>query len=88
MDIGGTVVLKTSDGIDISSMSGPMEKEQTKQFFPFSESPPDPILYFDIDSSIKPKDALSIRQVERMVAGLIRKNWSTNNKVLKLLSGK
>ena len=86
-DIGGYVTFRTKDDVDIQSMSGPMEEEQIKQFFPFVEDPPNPIFYFEIDSSIKPNEELNGKRIEKIIGDLIRLDWSTNNKVIKMLLG-
>jgi hypothetical protein len=88
IDFGGHLTFKNkSSEVEMTTMTGPMEKEQLKNFFPFVDNPPEPIFYFEIDSFIKPDVELDIFKVQKTVDELIRSNWSKNNNVVRLVSG-
>lgn len=84
-DIGGFLALKGDDGMEIQTMSGPMQNDQIKKYFPFVENPPETILYFEIDSSMSPTESLHYKRVENLVEDLIENNWASHSKLYKLM---
>lgn len=87
-DIGGFLNLSTKENgiqVDLQTMSGPMKNSQSKQFFPHVDLIPETILYFEIDSSIKPNDILHYKKIENYTEDLIRRNWTSHTQLLNIL---
>jgi hypothetical protein len=76
VDIGSPLDFRTAQG-EIHSATGPMKKEQLRQFFDFVKEPPDVALYFQIDYFLKPDSLqeMNHNQVIDLVASYIEGNW-------------
>jgi len=85
-DIGGPVNLHTNQG-KINSNSGPMQKDQLKQFFDVEDELPEVALYFDLDYWKEPKELVEGKDVMKIVKSYAEEIWDIHERVRTLIFG-
>lgn len=86
IDIGGPLDFKTAHG-NINTVSGPMGKNQLKEFFKFEENPPDVAFFFDADYWIRPEKEMQSKDILETVRFFAHEDWEIYDRLVNLVMG-
>jgi hypothetical protein len=86
IDLGGPIDAETALG-KINSRSGPMSKQQIKEFFEFEDSPPDVAFYLDIDYWQKPECQVASKDLLATLRRYADENWDRHERIISLVLG-
>ncbi|HEX9666350.1 MAG TPA: hypothetical protein VGA95_07285 [Thermodesulfobacteriota bacterium] len=84
IDIGGPLNFADKHG-NFNTMSGPMPKDQIKEFFSQKTDFPEVGFYFDIDYWLKPNAVMEDKEIVNKISIFSREAWSKHEKIKTLI---
>ncbi len=86
VDIGGPLNFADKFG-NFNTSSGPMAKDQIKDFIPQRAEYPDTGLYYDIDYWQRPNKELNESEITRLIKSFAMEAWDRHERVRNLICG-